>query len=744
MASMEFGGSPLPKLRKRKIAPLTDATPSQNPLTGEAEEPPIRRRSFLRHGYDPELFLKALEEDDRIEEMKAAAGLPHKQSVMKLLQENFALLDEVDAANRARAAQDLHAQALHPMPPEDPFRAMGPEAPAMDPVRDPRAEPSRNSGALPGFHAEPPRKANSPDPFALTPPDWGDQMPNPALDPRSASLPNAAYGWAHQGQESVYGRGPAASPLLHNASYAPQDAGPTALHGGSGLDEMRGSAGADRTETTGEAIPPMHPRAMVRYKQLENRRNAALEEARQYQIEMTSCFPRVTPPPLSEESVINRVPPQPSGPVRSAPQTMTQEEWDANALLPPGQRDPRTVYGRPLSPEGPPEMTRREIIERAIAAERNAPVPENIPLEPVYPVETILGAGVSSKVARSAIPFVTDLVRRGQQSNQQLSVSRGQGDETVTIDPRILEETLRNLPSNLSGDELRILKNLLGIHGEDQHGQSDAASIERSTYRFPTETEETTNEELFRGPDVENWRDIDGEPGLPKIISGDRGNNLNRHLSNSELLGILDDLNITYESVQSDDQRLIDHKGHRLNGRMLPDEETGRPKSILVNIDLPEEEFFSTFRHEVGHVLNEMIRDEVDKIIASQISDTDKKNLGFELSQIYHYGYTGEFVDDNFITAEDIGYEYDDVLDEHYVEAIRLYFEAPDLMKEKYPHTAALLRKAVRENPSLRKLIRFNAIPVLVLGSIAALDQFGRKDLQDMGATPPPDPEDEE
>jgi hypothetical protein len=65
-----------------------------------------------------------------------------------------------------------------------------------------------------------------------------------------------------------------------------------------------------------------------------------------------------------------------------------------------------------------------------------------------------------------------------------------------------------------------------------------------------------------------------------------------------------------------------------------------------------------------------------------------------------------------------VGYRNDDVKKELMAEAIRAYMVDPNYLKTVAPKTAAAIRAAVNEHPTLHKIIQFNTIAALAAGGI--------------------------
>ena len=156
---------------------------------------------------------------------------------------------------------------------------------------------------------------------------------------------------------------------------------------------------------------------------------------------------------------------------------------------------------------------------------------------------------------------------------------------------------------------------------------------------------------------------------------------------------------------------------------------TNEPLYARVANDLDDVSFGRTSQHEAGHIID---------ALAGFIPE---KGLNNELRELYSYGvadgFSGRYRTRNFTTPEHEGYRPSQAREERMAEALRAYMTAPDTMKERYPKTAAAIRKAVNDNPRLNRIIQFNALGAggIGLNALAGPSEADASEILDWLAT---------
>jgi hypothetical protein len=130
---------------------------------------------------------------------------------------------------------------------------------------------------------------------------------------------------------------------------------------------------------------------------------------------------------------------------------------------------------------------------------------------------------------------------------------------------------------------------------------------------------------------------------------------------------------------------------------------------ILVDKALTRGPFRRVLGHEIGHG--------IDKL-AGGIPVKGHVN---ELKQVYNTLLTGRERRHNLTLPENVGYKGAEIDREYVAEAIRAYMRDPNYLKTVAPKTAAKIRAAVNEHPTLSRIIQFNTLAGLgLLGTQAS------------------------
>jgi hypothetical protein len=137
-------------------------------------------------------------------------------------------------------------------------------------------------------------------------------------------------------------------------------------------------------------------------------------------------------------------------------------------------------------------------------------------------------------------------------------------------------------------------------------------------------------------------------------------------------------------------------------------------RQIDLRNDLIPVERRRTYAHELGHVIDDLVRQIRTKRLQKELDDVYN-----ELNNPNRHTYGAAPV-----RPEDFGYTGEDVAREYMAEAIRAYLWDPNYIKTVAPNTAAAIRAAVRKNLWLAKIIRFNS----ALAPIAGADVLGSAD----------------
>ncbi|HST93384.1 MAG TPA: hypothetical protein VLJ78_01275 [Microvirga sp.] len=130
---------------------------------------------------------------------------------------------------------------------------------------------------------------------------------------------------------------------------------------------------------------------------------------------------------------------------------------------------------------------------------------------------------------------------------------------------------------------------------------------------------------------------------------------------------------------------------------------------ILVDKALTPGSYRRVLGHEIGHG--------IDKL-AGGIPVKGHVN---ELKQVYNTLLTGRERRHNLTLPENVGYKGAEIDREYVAEAIRAYMRDPNYLKTVAPKTAAKIRAAVNEHPTLSRIIQFNTLAGLgLLGTQAS------------------------
>jgi len=156
----------------------------------------------------------------------------------------------------------------------------------------------------------------------------------------------------------------------------------------------------------------------------------------------------------------------------------------------------------------------------------------------------------------------------------------------------------------------------------------------------------------------------------------------------------------------------------------------GREFEIVVQDHVKGDKLKEIEAHEVPHIINHLAGRTADwtperardpKIYVGIPTDTfggqPSPELEKQLKKLYHLGYKGEVVVNNFFTPEKRGY-HDPVKQKHELmaNAIRIYMENPKLMKSIAPLAAEQIRWYVNSSPWLNKKIQFNRVDPSLIG----------------------------
>lgn len=129
------------------------------------------------------------------------------------------------------------------------------------------------------------------------------------------------------------------------------------------------------------------------------------------------------------------------------------------------------------------------------------------------------------------------------------------------------------------------------------------------------------------------------------------------------------------------------------------DAQGNRTREILIRKGLPAETVDRVQRHELGHLIE-------DLVYGKQI---EAKGLQSELTQVYHeLNGQGRFNAGRQWSPVQDGYKGADIQREYMAEALRAYMTDPNYLKSVAPKTAAAIREAVNANPNLNRVIQFN------------------------------------
>jgi hypothetical protein len=148
-------------------------------------------------------------------------------------------------------------------------------------------------------------------------------------------------------------------------------------------------------------------------------------------------------------------------------------------------------------------------------------------------------------------------------------------------------------------------------------------------------------------------------------------------------------------------------------------------RSIEYLKTLPPREIPQVIAHEMGHMIDDLAGDFIYLDRGIPIHAIPRDKLDAELKLIYNdlnnwnrNPRNKVEPDPNAkpIAPEDFGYQGADVFDEYMAEAVRAYIANPNYIKSVAPMTAEAIRRAVKSNPRLRRIIQFNAsgVPIPV------------------------------
>lgn len=129
------------------------------------------------------------------------------------------------------------------------------------------------------------------------------------------------------------------------------------------------------------------------------------------------------------------------------------------------------------------------------------------------------------------------------------------------------------------------------------------------------------------------------------------------------------------------------------------DSQGNRTREILIRKGLDPETTGRVQRHELGHLIE-------DLVYGKQI---EAKGLQSELTQVYdELNRQGRFNAGRPWSPAQEGYKGDDIAREYMAEALRAYMADPNYLKSVAPKTAAAIREAVNANQNLNRVIQFN------------------------------------
>ena len=134
------------------------------------------------------------------------------------------------------------------------------------------------------------------------------------------------------------------------------------------------------------------------------------------------------------------------------------------------------------------------------------------------------------------------------------------------------------------------------------------------------------------------------------------------------------------------------------------------PKNNYIRLanDLSDADKAIALAHETGHSLAESARLPVS---------LDRSAVASR--KVYHDLLTGTPATRNFRSPESVGYPKNMVDAELRAELMRAYMTDPNYLKTVAPHAAASIRASVNADPWLSKIVQFNAMPPIAIGSAA-------------------------